>query len=378
MNASRAWFEKDFYKVLGVAEDASQDQIKRAYRKLATELHPDRNPGNAQAEERMKEASEAYGVLGDPQKRSEYDEVRRMQRSGFAGGGFPGGGGGFRVEDLGDLGVDLGDLFGGMFGGGRRRARAQRGPDLETRVSLSFEDAARGATAQVTVRRDAPCHVCLGSGDRSGTATICTTCAGSGQVSENQGPFAFMRPCPSCGGSGRTVTDPCPNCGGSGVEKRADPIKVRIPAGVKDGARIRVRGHGGAVPGGQPGDLYVVVHVDEHPLFTRSGNDLRITVPVSFAEAALGTKVRVPTLDGGDVTLKVPAGTQPGTTLRARGRGIKPVRGGTGDLLVTVQVEVPRKLSREQRDLIEQLGSLNGTGGPAKQEEREKERAPGA
>jgi len=368
VNASRAWFEKDFYSVLGVPENASKDEIKRAYRKLATELHPDRNPGNAQTEDRMKDVSEAYSVLGDLQKRSEYDEVRRMQRSGMAGGGFPGGG--VRVEDLGGLGFDLGDVLGGMFGGRRRGARSRRGPDLETSARLSFEDAARGATVPVTLRRDAPCSACGGSGDRSGTAATCVTCGGSGSVGENQGPFAFMRSCPTCGGSGRTVSDPCPVCRGAGVENRAEQITVRIPAGVRDGARIRVRGRGGTVPGGQPGDLYVVVSVPAHPIFERRGNDLVVTVPISFTEAALGTTVTVPTLDDKSVTLKVPPGTQPGTTLRARGRGIKPARGAAGDLLVTVQVEVPRTLSREQRDLIEKLAASNGS--PAGRRERER------
>lgn len=347
MNGSRAWLEKDFYKVLGVSEDASAAEIKRAYRKLATELHPDRNPGDKQAEERMKEASEAYSVLSDETRRKEYDEVRRMARAGYGGGGFE------------DFGVDLSDLFGGIFGGGRRGRARRRGADLETSVTVSFEDAARGATVPVSVRRDAPCSACGGSGDRSGTATICATCGGTGSVSENQGPFAFMRSCPSCGGAGRIVTDPCPVCGGAGVERRRDRVRVRIPAGVADGARIRVRGHGGAVPGGESGDLYVVVGVEPHPVFQRRGNQLTVTVPVSFEEAALGTKVTVPTLDGAPVTLKVPAGTQPGTTLRARGRGIKTKR-GTGDLLVTVQVQVPRTLTPEQREAIERLAEVNG------------------
>lgn len=351
MNTPRAWFEKDFYSTLGVGESASPEEIKRSYRRLARELHPDRNPGNRQAEERMKDVAEAYAVLSDPEKRTRYDQVRRMTRAGAGPGGF---GGNVRFEDL-----DLGDLFGEFLGGARAR-RPRRGADLSANVRLAFEDAARGATVPVAVRRDAPCARCNGTGDRSGVARPCAPCAGTGSVGENQGLFAFVRTCPSCGGTGRSVGDPCPVCRGAGVETRREQVRVRVPAGIGDGARVRVRGRGAAVPGGEPGDLYVAVAVEPHPLFGRRRDDLTITVPVSFAEAALGTEVEVPTLEG-PVRLRVPAGTQPGTTLRVRGRGIKRARGG-GDLLVTVRVDVPRKLSVEQRALIEELAALNGRG----------------
>jgi molecular chaperone DnaJ len=357
MNGSRAWFEKDFYSVLGVPENAPAEEIKRAYKKLASKVHPDRNPGNKEAEEKMKDISEANAVLSDPKKREEYDNIRRMSRAGYApGGGGWQQGGGFE----GGIPFDLGDLFGGIFGGGRRGgAGSRRGADLETGVRLSFEDAARGATVPVKVRRDAPCQVCGGSGDRSGSARACPTCGGKGSVAESQGLFAFQRPCPTCGGSGRQIADPCANCRGSGVEHRTETVKVKIPAGINDGARIRVRGRGGAVQGGQTGDLYVVVGVDTHPVFGRAGSDLTIDVPVSYSEAVLGAKVAVPTLDE-PVTVKIPAGTESGKVFRVRGRGIPRTKGGKGDLLATVRVKVPKKVSKEERELIEKLASLNG------------------
>jgi molecular chaperone DnaJ len=359
VNGSRAWFEKDFYSVLGVQENATTDEIKRAYKKLAREFHPDKNPGNKEAEEKMKDISEAHGVLSDPKKREEYDEMRRLSRAGYApgsggqwqqGGGFEGG-----------IPFDLGDLFGGVFGGGARRGRGagRRGADLETAIRISFEDAARGATVPVKVRRDAPCTTCGGSGDRSGSARTCPTCGGSGTVAESQGLFSFTRTCPACGGSGRQIADPCPTCRGSGVEHRTETVKVKIPAGINDGARIRVRGRGGAAAGAQTGDLYVVVGVEPHPVFGRSGTDLTIRVPISYSEAVLGTKVSVPTLDE-PVTVKIPAGTESGKVFRVRGRGISRPKGGRGDLLVTVEVTVPKKVSKEERELIEKLASMNG------------------
>lgn len=346
--ASRAWVEKDFYKVLGVPEGASQEDIRRAYRALARELHPDRNPGDRAAEERMKVASEAYDVLSDARKRADYDQVRRMSRGGFGRG--PGGRQG--AVDFGDLE----DLFGGMFGR-RSGARAGRGTDLEATVQIAFEDAARGTTIEVPLRRDASCPGCAGTGDRAGRSTPCPGCGGTGAVGESQGMFSFMRACPTCRGSGRIVQDPCARCGGSGVERRTETVKVRVPAGIADGARIRARGRGGAARGGATGDLYVTVRVEPHPVFARQGSDLVVTVPVSFAQAALGTQVDVPTLNG-PVRLKVPGGTQPGKVFRVRGKGIPRPRGGAGDLLVTVQVEVPRKLSREARELIAKLAEI--------------------
>jgi molecular chaperone DnaJ len=378
----REWFEKDYYQVLGVPKNASHAEIKKAYRKLAQRYHPDANAGDKAAEDRFKEISAAYDVVGDEEKRKQYDQVREMASSGFGGpGGFPGGGypgggfpgsgfpgGGFpggarvRVDDIGDIG-DLGDLFGGLFGGGSRRGRGrraqpQRGADLETEVRVSFDDAMTGTTVPVRIDGPAPCPRCGGNGAEPGTSPIaCPQCGGAGQVQVNQGFFAVSQTCPTCHGAGRIVQTPCTQCHGSGSVRRARSFQVRIPAGVNDGARIRLEGRGDpGGPGAQPGDVYVVVHVTPHPLFARAGNDLTLELPVTFAEAALGANVSVPTLDG-PVTLKVPGGTQSGQTFRIRGKGA-PRKGGHGDLLVTVKVEVPKKLSREEKQLLKQLREI--------------------
>ena len=370
MNGNRAWFDKDFYKVLGVSESASADDIKRAFRKLAQKYHPDRNPGDKAAEERMKEISEASDVLSDPKKRAEYDQIRKMAHSGFggfgggaAGGPFGGFGGNVRVEGF-DVG-DLGDLFGGLFGGtgGRARggARPRRGDDLETEVRISFEDAVEGATVPVKITRDAPCDTCRGTGAQPGTPVeTCSNCGGSGSIADSQGLFSFVRTCDRCGGAGRLVQSPCKTCRGSGVQRRREEIKVRIPPGVKDGARIRARGRGAAGGNSAPaGDLYVVVRVEAHPLFGRQGDDLTLALPVTFSEAALGAQVKVPTLDE-PVTVKIPAGTQHGKVLRVRGRGAPRRRGGgKGDLLVTVNVVVPEKLSKQERELLERFADAH-------------------
>jgi molecular chaperone DnaJ len=357
----REWFEKDYYNVLGVAKNASAAEIKKAYRKLAQQHHPDANPGNTQAEDRFKEISAAYDVLGDEEKRKQYDQVRDMAASGFGSGGSPGGGGGFgggfpggvRFEDLGDLG----DLFGGLFGGGRRGggARPARGADLETTVTVSFDDAMTGTTMPVRISGPAPCETCHGSGAAPGTSpTVCSRCGGSGAVAVNQGLFQMSQPCPVCHGSGRVVQTPCPTCGGTGSRTRTRSFQVKVPAGVQDGARIRLAGRGEPGPAGaQPGDLYVQVRVHPHRFFGRSGHDLTLELPVTYAEAALGADVRVPTLNG-PVTMKVPAGTPNGKTFRLKGKGA-PKRGGHGDLLVTTRIEVPRKLSRPEKELLKQL-----------------------
>jgi molecular chaperone DnaJ len=357
----REWFEKDYYNVLGVAKNASAAEIKKAYRKLAQQHHPDANPGNTQAEDRFKEISAAYDVLGDEEKRKQYDQVRDMAASGFGSGGSPGGGGGFgggfpggvRFEDLGDLG----DLFGGLFGGGRRGggARPARGADLETTVTVSFDDAMTGTTMPVRISGPAPCETCHGSGAAPGTSpTVCSRCGGSGAVAVNQGLFQMSQPCPVCHGSGRVVQTPCPTCGGTGSRTRTRSFQVKVPAGVQDGARIRLAGRGEPGPAGaQPGDLYVQVRVHPHRFFGRTGHDLTLELPVTYAEAALGADVRVPTLNG-PVTMKVPAGTPNGKTFRLKGKGA-PKRGGHGDLLVTTRIEVPRKLSRPEKELLKQL-----------------------
>ncbi|HKX34945.1 MAG TPA: molecular chaperone DnaJ [Actinomycetota bacterium] len=357
----REWFDKDYYKVLGVAKNASAAEIKKAYRKLAQQHHPDANPGDTQAEDRFKEVSAAYDVLGDEDKRKQYDQVRDMAASGFGSGGSPGGGGGFgggfpggvRFEDLGDLG----DLFGGLFGGGRRGggARPARGADLETTVTVAFDDAMTGTTMPVRISGPAPCETCHGSGAAPGTSpTTCPRCGGSGAVAVNQGLFQMSQPCPVCHGSGRVVQTPCPTCGGTGSRRRTRSFQVKVPAGVKDGARIRLAGRGepGAA-GAQAGDLYVRVRVQPHAFFGRSGHDLTLELPVTYAEAALGADVRVPTLNG-PVTMKVPPGTPNGKTFRLKGKGA-PKRGGHGDLLVTTRIEVPRRLSKPERELLRQL-----------------------
>ena len=359
----REWFEKDYYQVLGVPKNAGQADIKKAYRKLAQRFHPDANSGDKSAEERFKEISAAYDVVGDEAKRKQYDQVRDMAASGVGAGGFPGArgpGGRVRFEDMGfgDVG-DLGDLFSVFTGrsGGRGR-QPVRGADLETEVRVSFDDAMRGTTVPVRIQGPAPCPTCRGSGAEPGTTPItCPQCGGLGSVSVNQGFFQMSQTCPRCRGAGRIVEHPCPTCRGSGSVRTTRNYQVRVPAGVKDGARIRLAGRGEPGPaGGAPGDLFVVVRVSPHELFGRKGNDLTLELPVTFAEAALGGNVRVPTLNGA-VTLKIPAGTQSGRTFRVRGKGA-PRKSGNGDLLVTVRVEVPKRLSREEKQLLKQLQEL--------------------
>lgn len=352
-----------------MAKNASADEIKKAYRKLAQKFHPDANPGNKQAEERFKEISAAHDVLGDEEKRKQYDRVREMAASGFGPGGFGGQGGagryGGRTQGSpfggpggpGGAGPDLGDIF-DLFGGaagGRQRGPA-RGADLETSVTLPFDEAMRGTTVPVKIKGPAACETCRGSGAAPGTApVVCPECGGSGAVAVNQGLFQMSRPCPRCGGAGRIIEHPCPTCRGSGTVRRTRRFSVRVPPGVRDGARIRVTGRGEpGARGGRAGDLFVVVHVQPHRIFGRKGPDLTLDLPVTYAEAALGANVQVPTLNGA-VTLKVPAGTPNGKTFRVRGKGAPRPKGGSGDLLVTIEVQVPRKLSREEKALVEQL-----------------------
>ena len=365
MAPQREWLEKDYYQVLGVSKSASQKEITKAYRQLARENHPDQHPGDTAAEERFKEASAAYDVLGDEAKRKEYDEVRAMGPMGGFGPG--GGGGGFNFE-----GADISDLLGGLFGQARRRnpgagrggpaggVGPQRGTDLQSELYLSFSDAVRGVTTQVNLTSEAACSNCGGSGAKPGTVPHrCGTCNGRGVTDDNQGFFSFSQPCQTCGGRGSIIEDPCSQCRGSGVEHRPREVKVRVPAGVTDGQRIRLKGRGGpGRNGGPPGDLHVVVHVAAHSLFGRKGDDLTITVPVTFAEAALGAEVAVPTLDGASVTIKVPPGTSSGKTFRIGGKGVER-KGKTGSLLVTVEVAVPAKLSAAERKAIEALAAAS-------------------
>ena len=359
---NRDWVEKDFYAVLGVGREADPEEIKRAYRKLAQKFHPDTNPGNTAAEDRFKEVTEAYSVLSNPEKKAEYDEVRRLVASGGGVGGpgpYAGSGGQrIRVEDLGDLLGGFGGAggVGDLFGFGRRGPA--RGGDVQADLHLSFEDAVNGATTTVAVRGEAVCSRCHGSGGEPGTkVTTCATCRGSGQVAQSQGLFAFPQTCPQCRGAGRIVETPCSTCRGRGTETRTRQIKVKVPTGVKDGSVVRLKGKGAPGRDGAPaGDLLVTVHVARHELYSRKGNDLLLTVPVTFTEAALGTKIEVPTLED-PVTLRIPAGTPSGKTFRVSGRGVRPDRGKTGDLLVRVEVVVPKRLSRDEKKLLEQLAT---------------------
>ena len=374
--STKDWIEKDYYKVLGVSKDAKPEDIKKAYRKLARANHPDQNPGNPEAERRFKEVSEANDVLSSESKRKEYDEARRL----FGGGGFrfPGSGqGGPSVDDLfrnasGDGG--FGDLFGGLFGtaGTQRTQRfsssrgPRRGSDVEGEVAVDFVQAIEGVTVGMQMVSDAPCAACHGTGAKAGTVPhVCPTCQGSGmQTSTSGGVFAVTEPCRDCRGRGMVVDDPCPVCHGSGRGKSTKTMQVRIPAGVTDGQRIRLKGKGGAGEnGGAAGDLYVTVHVRPHPVFGRKGDNLTLTAPVTFHEAALGGEIEVPTLGGPPVKLKVPAGTPNGRTFRVRGKGVAKRDGTRGDLLVTVEVVVPQSLSKEARAALdsyaEAVGSVN-------------------
>jgi molecular chaperone DnaJ len=367
----REWFGKDYYAELGVSKDATEKEISRAYRKLAKQFHPDANQGNPQAEERFKEVSAAYDVLGDAEKRKEYDQVREMVASGVGGpGGFGGGGGGIpggfgaggqtiNFEDIGGFSDLLGGLFGRAAGrrGGRNAARGpRRGQDLEAELYLDFLDAVHGITTTVSFTADAVCSTCGGSGAKPGTMPErCPECGGVGMIARDQGPFSVSEVCPRCGGSGQLIKDRCPTCKGHGIEVRHRDVKVRIPAGVDDGQRIRVKGRGGAgANGGPAGDLYVIVHVRPHPVFGRKGHDLTVRLPVTFPEAALGAQVKVPTLED-PVTVKVPPGTQSGKTVRVRGRGIPRAKGSPGDLLVTFDVSVPTELEDGAREAVEKL-----------------------
>ncbi|MFE9256124.1 molecular chaperone DnaJ [Streptomyces sp. NPDC006879] len=369
--STKDFVEKDYYKVLGVPKDATEAEIKKAYRKLAREFHPDANKGDAAAEERFKEISEANDVLGDAKKRKEYDEARAL----FGNGGFrpgPGAGGSFNF-DLGDLfggtqpggtgggaggfGGGIGDVFGGLFnrGGPGTRTQPRRGQDIESEVTLSFTEAVDGATVPLRMSSQAPCKACSGTGDKNGTPRVCPTCVGTGQVSRGGGGgFSLTDPCVDCKGRGLIAENPCEVCKGSGRARSSRTMQVRIPAGVLDGQRIRLRGKGApGERGGPAGDLYVVVHVDAHSVFGRKGDNLTVTVPVSFAEAALGGEVKVPTLGGPPVTLKLPPGTPNGRTMRARGKGAVRKDGSRGDLLVTVEVAVPAELSDKAKEALE-------------------------
>jgi molecular chaperone DnaJ len=346
--------KRDYYEILSVTRTASEQEIKSAYRKLAMQYHPDRNPGNHEAEEKFKECSEAYSVLIDAEKRERYDQ--------FGHAGVNGGGGvGFDPSNFQDFGDIFGDIFSDFFGvnvgGGRGRGRVQRGGDARADLTLTFEEAAAGKKTQVKVRRYESCETCHGTGAAAGKGpSVCSMCGGRGQVRYQQGFFSISRPCPTCQGAGRVISDPCTKCKGEGRAMREKTLDVSVPAGVEDGTRIRYQEQGDAGPqGAPPGDLYVVLHVKPHAFFEREGKDLFCSVPISFSQAALGTEIVIPTLDG-EHKLKVPEGTQTGTTFRIRGKGVAAVQSsGKGDLFVKVRVQTPAKLNKKQRELLEQL-----------------------
>ncbi len=342
--------QQDYYEILGVSRNASDPDIKKAYRKMAMKYHPDRNPGDTSAEEKFKEIQRAYDVLSDSKKRAAYDQFGHAGVDSSMGGGGPGG-----YSDFGDI---FGDIFDNMFSGGRGgagRTRAQRGADLQYNMTVNLEEAATGKQVEINVPRHTACSTCNGSGSKKGSKPKkCETCEGIGQVRIQQGFFSIQQTCPSCHGEGHVITDPCPGCHGQGRVKENKKLTVKIPAGVDNGDRVRLTGEGEAgVHGGPSGDLYVLISVKRHPIFEREGSDLHCEVPISFEVAALGGTIEVPTLSG-KVSLKVPAETQTGKVFRLRGKGIQSVRGySTGDLLCKVVVETPVNLSKEQIELLQ-------------------------
>jgi molecular chaperone DnaJ len=366
--SARDYLEKDYYASLGVTKGAEADEIKKAYRKLARKYHPDANGGDPKAEEKFKEVSEAYDVLSDDTKRREYDEMRQYGASFGGAGGFPGGApgggagfpGGATNVNLGDLfgNAGLGDVLGDLFGGRGQGRRPAKGEDLAGQVTLSFRDAVNGVTTAVQLRSEAACPTCHGSGAAPGTTPHrCTVCGGSGQTVRQQGGFGFAEACRACHGRGSVVDEPCPTCHGVGVTMQSRNVKVRIPAGIKNGGTLRIPGKGApGRSGGPAGDLLVTVNVRVHPVFGRKGDHITLTVPVTYPEAALGSTISVPTLDGDTVTLKVPAGTPSGRTFRVKGRGVDR-KGKKGDLLVSVEVAVPQRVDGQAKKLLDEYAS---------------------
>jgi molecular chaperone DnaJ len=350
--------KRDYYEILSVTRTATEQEIKSSYRKLAMQFHPDRNPDNPEAEEKFKEATEAYSVLSDAEKRERYNQYGHAGVNGGSGGGFD-------PSNFGDFSDIFGDIFSDFFGnaagaGGRGRSRSQRGGDARADLMLTFEEAAFGKKTTIKVRRYETCEQCKGSGSAAGKGpSACPTCAGRGQVRYQQGFFSIARTCPSCQGLGRVISDPCTKCKGETRVMRERTVDVSVPAGVEDGTRIRYQEQGDfGANGGPAGDLYVMLNVKPHSFFERDGKDLHCSVPVSFAQAALGAEIMIPTLDGGEHKLKVPEGTESGTTFRIRGKGVPALQSsGKGDLFVKVRVQTPHKLTKRQRELLAELGS---------------------
>ncbi|MEY0451065.1 molecular chaperone DnaJ [Proteus terrae] len=350
--------KRDFYEVLGLSKTADEKEIKRAYKRLAMKYHPDRNQGDKDSEAKFKEIKEAYEILSDAQKRAAYDQYAHaaFEQGGFGGQGGGGFGGG---ADFGDI---FGDVFGDIFGGGRRQQRAARGSDLQYNMDLTLEEAVRGVAKEIRIPTLETCDKCHGSGAKEGTsAETCSTCHGAGQVHLRQGFFTVQQACPTCHGRGKVIKEPCSKCHGDGRVERSKTLSVKIPAGVDTGDRIRLSGEGEAGENGAPaGDLYVQVHVRQHHIFERDGNNLYCEVPINFAIAALGGEIEVPTLDG-RVKLKIPAETQTGKMFRMKGKGVKSVRSSSiGDLMCRVVVETPVKLNEKQKELMQQLGESFG------------------
>lgn len=355
--------KRDYYEVLGVQRNASEDEIKRAYRKLAMENHPDRNPGDAAAEQRFKEAADAYAVLSDPQKRAQYDQFGHAAVDGAFGGG-PGG-----FHDIGDIFAAFGDIFGrggggtifDQFFGGGRGNRARRGTSLRVDLELTLDDVARGARKTLEIARATPCDTCSGSGCKPGTdPKTCDTCGGHGEVIRGQGFIQIRQTCPACGGQGRQIQHRCPTCRGSGHTRKKSPISITIPPGIEEGHVERIHGQGEASPnGGPPGDLVVVIHIKPHKMFERRGDDLLVGVTISYRQAVTGDTVDLPTITGETVVLKIPPGTQPGTRLRVRNQGLPRIDGyGKGNMVVQVQVSVPTKITTEQEQHLEKFDAI--------------------
>lgn len=359
--------KRDYYEVLGVARGATKDEIKKAYRKLAMQHHPDKNPGNAESEAKFKEASHAADILMDDQKRQMYDRVGHAAEQGGGGGGFGGGfqGGG----DFGDLGDIFGDIFGDILGGqrgrggargGRGRSRATAGGDLQTEMFVSFEEAAFGVEKELQINRSCQCETCNGTGAKKGSGpTTCDTCKGYGEIRRQQGFFTIAQPCPRCHGSGQMIKDPCETCSGRGRSKKREKLSVKVPAGIDEGQRLKLSGQGDAGTNGGPGgDLYVLIHIQEHEFFKRDEYDVLCEVPISFSQAALGCEIEVPTL-GGRVSMKIPDGTQAGQKMKLRNKGVTKLGGyGFGDQIITIHVETPTKLSKEQREIFQRLSEM--------------------
>lgn len=349
--------KNDYYEILGVSRDATESELKSAYRKLAHKYHPDKNPGNKEAEESFKKASEAYGVLSDAQKRAQYDRFGHAGMGGHAEDFSQG----INIQDI------FGDIFGDFFGGGggqRKRSRAERGSDLRYNLQISFQEAAFGVEKEFTIDRLENCSTCSGSGAKPGSKKeTCNSCQGSGEIRMQKGFFAVSQTCPTCHGQGTRITDPCSACKGSGRERHSRTIKVKVPAGIEPDMQLRYAGEGeGGINGGPRGDLYIAVSIDSHPIFERDGANILCEVPISFSTAALGDKIDVPTLDG-KVQMSIPAGTQSGATFRLKEKGIVRMRSGNnnkrGDQLVTVRVEVPKKLSVRQKELLKEFNEIS-------------------